>query len=74
MRASGSLSHAYFGSVLFAAPPRPARFCSVGCLTGLVFVMAKRLYVGNLSYSVTGVELKSIFSPYGTVISAEVVS
>jgi RNA recognition motif-containing protein len=36
--------------------------------------MAKRLYVGNLSYSVTGVELKSIFSPYGTVISAEVVA
>ena len=40
----------------------------------MVVLMAKRLYVGNLSYEVTGPELEKMFGTYGTVVSAEVVS
>jgi len=36
--------------------------------------MGKRLYVGNLSYSVDSSELEQLFSQHGTVQSAEVVS
>ena len=35
--------------------------------------MGKKLYVGNLSYSVTDAELKSMFTSFGTVGSAQVV-
>lgn len=35
-------------------------------------VMAKRLYVGNLRYSVTSEQLEELFSQFGTVTSAEV--
>lgn len=31
-----------------------------------------RIYVGNLNYSVTSEELRSLFEPYGTVEGAEV--
>ncbi len=31
------------------------------------------IYVGNLAYSVTDAELKSVFEPYGQVVSAEVI-
>jgi RNA recognition motif-containing protein len=36
--------------------------------------MGKRLYVGNLKYSVGNSELTQIFSPYGEVASAEVIT
>jgi RNA recognition motif-containing protein len=36
--------------------------------------MAKRLYVGNLAYSVTSDELQEIFEQYGQVRSAQVLS
>src|SRR5256885_8087366 len=36
--------------------------------------MAKRLYVGNLSYSVTSDELQELFEEYGTVTSAQVLN
>ncbi len=36
--------------------------------------MAKRLYVGNLPYSVTDDDLRSLFSQAGTVESARVVT
>jgi len=36
--------------------------------------MGKRLYVGNLSYSVDSSELETMFGAHGTVQSAEVVS
>ncbi len=36
--------------------------------------MGKRLYVGNLSYSVTSSDLEKLFAAYGTVQSAEVVA
>ena len=36
--------------------------------------MGKKLYVGNLSYSVTSSELESLFSSHGTVQSAEVIA
>lgn len=36
--------------------------------------MAKRIYVGNLPWSTTSATLESLFSPHGTVTSAEVVS
>ena|SRR5205807_6316943 len=36
--------------------------------------MGKRLYVGNLSYSVDSSSLEQMFAQYGTVTSAEVIS
>src|SRR4051812_19592885 len=36
--------------------------------------MAKRLYVGNLSYSATSDDLQELFDPFGTVVSAEVLA
>jgi len=36
--------------------------------------MGKKLYVGNLSYSVSNSELEGMFSPYGTVDSASVIT
>jgi RNA recognition motif-containing protein len=36
--------------------------------------MGKRLYVGNLPYTATSSELEQMFSPHGTVQSAEVVA
>jgi RNA recognition motif-containing protein len=36
--------------------------------------MAKRLYVGNLPFSVTSEDLQRLFETYGTVRSAEVLS
>src|SRR5437764_15388895 len=36
--------------------------------------MGKRLYVGNLSYSVDSSQLQDMFSQHGTVVSAEVIS
>lgn len=35
--------------------------------------MAKKLYVGNLPYSVTSASLEQMFSQFGTVKSAEVI-
>ncbi len=35
--------------------------------------MATKLFVGNLPFSMTGDDLKQIFSAYGTVVSANVV-
>lgn len=36
--------------------------------------MAKRLYVGNLRYSVTSEELQDLFEQFGTVTSAQILS
>lgn len=36
--------------------------------------MAKRLYVGNLRYTVTSEQLQELFEPYGAVTSAQVLS
>jgi RNA recognition motif-containing protein len=36
--------------------------------------MGKKLYVGNLSYSVDSSQLEQLFAPHGTVQSAEVIS
>jgi RNA recognition motif-containing protein len=36
--------------------------------------MGANLYVGNLSYNVTSADLENIFSQYGTVKSAQVVT
>jgi RNA recognition motif-containing protein len=35
--------------------------------------MAKKLYVGNLSYNTTEDGLRSLFSPFGTVASAKII-
>ena len=35
--------------------------------------MAKKLYVGNLSYETTDSDLQSMFEPHGTVQSAQVI-
>lgn len=36
--------------------------------------MGKRLYVGNLSYSVDSSELEQMFAPHGQVLSAQIIS
>ena len=36
--------------------------------------MAKKLYVGNLSYETTGSDLQKLFEGFGTVESAQVIS
>lgn len=36
--------------------------------------MAIRLYVGNLPYSVNQAKLEEIFSPFGTIVSATVIT
>lgn len=35
--------------------------------------MGKKLYVGNLSYSVTNDDLKQLFAAHGAVVSADVI-
>ncbi len=35
--------------------------------------MAKKLFVGNLSYNMTDDQLQAIFAPFGTIVSAVVV-
>ncbi len=35
--------------------------------------MGKKLYVGNLGYTVSSAELEQLFAPYGTVESAQVI-
>jgi len=35
--------------------------------------VTKRLYVGNLPYSMTDAKLEELFSQYGTVVSAQVI-
>jgi cold-inducible RNA-binding protein len=35
--------------------------------------MSKKIYVGNLGYSVTSSDLQTLFTPHGTVLSAEVI-
>lgn len=57
----------------------PDRFPSAAVYRGVparqrVSVMAKRLYVGNLSYSVTSDQLQELFEQYGQVRSAQVLS
>lgn len=36
--------------------------------------MGKKLYVGNLGYSVTDADLERLFTPHGTVESAQVIT
>ena len=36
--------------------------------------MAKKLYVGNLTYETTGSDLQRLFEAHGTVLSAEVIA
>ena len=36
--------------------------------------MGKKLYVGNLSYEVSNSDLEALLTPYGTVLSAEVIT
>ena len=36
--------------------------------------MAKKLYVGNLSYNVDSSELEQMFSPHGQVLSAQIIN
>jgi cold-inducible RNA-binding protein len=36
--------------------------------------VGKKLYVGNLSYDVTGSDLEKMFQPHGTVESAQVIA
>ncbi len=35
--------------------------------------MAKKLYVGNLTYGMTDTDLQNLFGPFGTVESAQII-
>ena len=35
--------------------------------------MSKKLYVGNLGFSVSEADLQQLFSPHGTILSAQVI-
>ena len=35
--------------------------------------MGKKLYVGNLSWGVTDAQLQDMFTPFGTVVSAQII-
>jgi RNA recognition motif-containing protein len=35
--------------------------------------MGRKLYVGNLGYTVTSADLQQLFAPHGTVLSAQVI-
>ena len=37
------------------------------------FVVGKKLFVGNLSWGVNDSQLQEMFTPYGTVVSAQVI-
>ncbi|AMV38493.1 RNA recognition motif protein [Planctomyces sp. SH-PL62] len=36
-------------------------------------ILSRKLYVGNLTYNITSTDLEELFTPYGTVQSAQVV-
>ena len=36
--------------------------------------MGKKLYVGNLAFSVTDSDLQQLFSPHGAIVSAQVIT
>jgi RNA recognition motif-containing protein len=36
-------------------------------------VVGKKLYVGNLTYKVNESDLEALFTPFGTVVSAEII-
>ena len=35
--------------------------------------MGKRLYVGNLSYGATNADLQTLFAPFGSIVSSDVI-
>jgi len=37
------------------------------------FLMAKKIYVGNMSYNTTEEDLRSMFAQYGNVVSANII-
>jgi RNA recognition motif-containing protein len=37
-------------------------------------LMGKKLYVGNLPYSISNADLEKLFAPFGTIRSAEVIN
>jgi hypothetical protein len=55
-------------TVLFGLPSSNVRFCFWECS-----ILGKKLYVGNLSYSVTNQSLEDIFAEFGAVRSAQVI-
>src|SRR4051794_23862394 len=56
-------------------PPRTARLsgCEVPFFLSEAQQVGKKLYVGNLPYSITDSRLEEIFAAYGTVTSAQVI-
>ena len=70
------------GDVMGLAVADPARGIPFGLSSSLRSVesllrasaMAKRLYVGNLKYTVTSEHLQELFEQFGTVTSAQVLS
>ncbi len=50
-----------------------SRFISAAGTGPREFVVGKKLYVGNLSWGVTDSQLQDMFTPYGSVVSAQVI-
>ncbi len=61
------------GSIVCPFLIGPERIERVESLCQKDHLVAKKLYVGNLTYSVTHVDLANWFVPFGTVQSAQVI-
>jgi RNA recognition motif-containing protein len=48
-------------------------FCGSSSLRLGVLILAKKLYVGNLTYNVNESDLEALFSQFGTVQSAQII-
>jgi len=81
-QSAAGLFSALFAAPCFASPTwrtttlvsflRPGKFAGAVFLFR-IFTVAMRLYVGNLSYSMTNESLEQLFAEYGQVKSAQVV-
>ena len=47
--------------------------CGSSCFRWGVLILAKKLYVGNLTYNVNESDLEALFSQFGTVQSAQII-
>jgi RNA recognition motif-containing protein len=53
---------------------RPGKQDRVAARSSRSFKVGKKLYVGNLTYQVGSSDLEQLFSRYGTVVSAQVIT
>ena len=54
-------------------PLDPESSLRVGTLPLRRLILSKKLYVGNLTYNVNESDLEALFTPFGTVQSAQII-